>query len=39
MNDRVVPVVVFINKGRRKAELKLGGDRYCYYNSAIWLAN
>jgi len=28
--DRVVPVVIFLGKGRRRAELKLGGDRYCY---------
>ncbi len=28
--DRVVPVVIFLNEGRRPQELKLGGERYCY---------
>lgn len=28
--DRVVPVVVFLDTGQRKTELRLGGDRYNY---------
>jgi hypothetical protein len=28
--ERVIPVVIFLNSGTRKKNLRLGGDRHCY---------
>lgn len=28
--ERVIPVVIFLNKGARQEQLRLGGDRHCY---------